>query len=121
LPSVETSATPTVRRTIAASRAQAARQSSPACGNQPGRYQSPVSTIGAPCARNAASAGVSLRGAKPRPRPPAPIAEIGTGEKGGRKVVVPVSGMPRPVASASTASAATFEVLPWSVAMPCVV
>jgi hypothetical protein len=55
---------------------------------------------------------VNRSGAKPAPCPPAPIAAIGTGENGGRKVVVPVSGMPRPVASASTASAITLEFLP---------
>ena len=37
---------------------------------------------------------------------------IETGTKGGRKVVVPVSGIPLPVASANIANAATFEFLP---------
>ncbi len=40
------------------------------------------------------------------------MAAIDTGVYGGRNVVVPVSGMLRPVASASTARAATFEDFP---------
>jgi hypothetical protein len=36
-------------------------------------------------------------------------------------MVVPVSAMVWPVAAAITASPVTFEVLPWSVAMPSVV
>ena len=46
---------------------------------------------------------------------------MATGVKGGRKVVVPVSAMERSDASAMRARPFTFDVLPWSVAMPSVV
>lgn len=49
------------------------------------------------------------------------MVAIETGTKGGRKVVVPRSAMVRDVLAASTASALTLEVLPWSVPMPTVV
>ena len=44
-----------------------------------------------------------------------------TGVYGGRKVVTPVCAIERPVCFASSARPVTFEVLPWSVAMPSVV
>ena len=52
---------------------------------------------------------------------PGAIAPIATGVQGGRKVVVPVPLMPRPVSSAMIAMPGTLAVLPWSVAMPSVV
>ena len=48
-------------------------------------------------------------------------APIETGAKGGRKRVVPTSPIAMPRASAMMARPGTFEVLPWSVAMPSVV
>ena len=69
----------------------------------------------------ASCAGGNRCGARPWPAPPAPSAAMGTGVKGGRKVVVPVSVTPRPVNPARTPSPATPPVLPWSVPIPSVV
>ena len=55
---------------------------------------------------------VSLVGANLFPEPPAPIAPIDTGTKGGRKVVVPVAAISCPVNSDITPIELTLEFFP---------